>query len=169
MTLSPEQLAEALELAQSWAKCDLTLCDDERLRARALLQVHAELETLRTYVAACKEVATAKDVLWFQQENERMRAAFAKMVKRIENGESFSVRLSGCEWCGAMWPKLDEDSFDHVKERARRHAYTCPDHPLRIERDALAAERDDLRATVEDLRDRAQEHREARDNQDRDP
>ena len=114
------------------------MSDDEcgRLTMR-LAEERKENEQLREFIAASKEVATARDVMWFEEENKRMRGAFKAMIDTVKAGGALEMKMSGCEWCGDVWPKPEPANLDHVMERARRHVFACPAHPLRIERDAL--------------------------------
>jgi hypothetical protein len=132
----PDDIAEGVVAARRWFEDPTGDPDVVEPIARALLKLHDDNARLHEYIEASKEVATAKDVMWFEEENTRMRAAFQKMVDGFKAGADVQFSMSGCEWCGTVWPRPDGSTIEHIHERAKRHTMTCEAHPLRIERDA---------------------------------
>lgn len=127
---------------------DMTLPAEERWLAAL-----EEIRRARELVQSSKEVALAHDVLWFHDENKRMRATFNRFVKDLKANKALHFEASGCGWCGEVWLKPDGSTADDTKLRARRHDFVCAKHPMRAEINALRAELGALRtATNEETR-----------------
>lgn len=156
---------EAINAGMLAARSLMTQIDDLNDQQRS------QLESMRELLASSKDVALALDVNYYAEENERMRAAFQKMVDALKDGDGTEIELefqmSGCEWCHQVWPKPDGSTQEQIEERARRHIFTCAKHPLRIERDALRGllvdacrvlEREGLDDEAAELRARCGDH-----------
>lgn len=124
-----------------------------------MARLREENANLREFIAASEECAKADDVLWYADENERMRAEFTRMMRQLETDGEVQFNASGCEWCGAAWPKPEGDTAEQVHERARRHVYRCAKHPMKIERDALSEQVASLRSTIDALKQECEKMR----------
>lgn len=164
-----ESAGEATITAPEWQSLVATVdvlhaADRRHAEDRAEIErLTTENANLREFIAASEECAKADDVLWYADENERMRAEFTRMMRQLETNGEVQFNASGCEWCGAAWPKPEGDTAEQVHERARRHVYRCAKHPMKIERDALTEQVASLRSTVDALKQECRELTEQRD------
>lgn len=71
-------------------------------------------------------------------ENERMRQAFAEVLEKLKMGRE--ILLTGCDFCGSAWPKIDGQTREQTVEASRQHAESCEANPV-LQR-AKAAEAD---------------------------
>ena len=118
--------------------CPACVYDDGEFIRRCKL--HEQLdEAARTveFLEAAQQVSPA-DLIDAVDENNRLTKAFSDALNKLPAG--LTLKLSGCEWCEEMWPHLDGQPREETLRWARKHAFTCENHPLRIERDALRAE-----------------------------
>jgi hypothetical protein len=130
----------------------------EYWRARAT-KAEAEAADAKEMMLASEEVSRAYDVMVVYRENERLYAAFAKMVADLEEKGAIEFKATGCEWCGVALPKLDDDTTEMVHERVKRHVEQCSKHPLPELRRALAAVQADSNITLEQRRKAEQDAR----------
>lgn len=110
----------------------------------------AEVGRLREFIAASEECAKANDLLAIYEENERYRTAFQQVIDRVQSG-NHTVSAAHCSWCSERWPKLDGETAEVARDYARKHAFSCTQHPLRIERDEAIKQRDSARAECAQL------------------
>jgi cell division protein FtsB len=149
MAAEVETLKARVKEYEDWTcpRCGPREFDAERIALEARVkELEAERDSLREFIAASEEVAKAKDALWYAEEYERVRVAFEKMAKTLADGGALAFKASGCEWCGAMWPKPEGSTLEQIHERARRHVYSCKAHPMKIERDSLRDECERMRS-----------------------
>jgi hypothetical protein len=118
------------------AKADAALWNAART---ALPEALDEIERLRRFIAASKECAKGNYIAHVDNENRRLHATFRRVVAEATAGGKLHFDMSICEWCHEKWPKVDDQTIEETKQKARVHAYSCTAHPMRAEIAALRA------------------------------
>lgn len=108
-----------------------------------------EVHRLLLMIQGYHHLLDQKNIDAIVADNERMRDAFQKMVEQFKASGHVAFNFSGCEWCGAVWPKSETQSFDETLKLAAGHVEVCKKNPVKNDRDELRAK---LAETIDELR-----------------
>lgn len=116
----------------------------------------AVIDAQREYLDALEAVDKQELVDYtaaLENDNERMRKAFTEYVGKLGGDGPFGIKASGCEWCGALWPKAEEQTPEETHTASRLHIRQCKANPLKQENERLRAVLIDVCDSVMSIRD----------------